>query len=133
MSETDLSYVSKTILNVLPGELDLTKEIKFSSYVTRREYVEVFPVTAPPAAYTNSNLGTSVRIVLADPGRWLDKRSAVLSLDIGGLVLPAASTARFACMDGPASCISRANVYIGGQQINSGTINNLKKLLLHFK
>ena len=80
MSETDLSYVSKTILNVLPSELDLTKEIKFSSYVQRREYVEVFPVTNAPASYTNSNLGTSVRIVLADPARWLDKRSSVLFL-----------------------------------------------------
>ena len=128
MSENDLSYVSKTILNVLPSEIDLTKEIKFSSYVTRREYVEVFPVTAPPASYTNSNLGTSIRIVLADPGRWLDKRSAVLSLDIGNITLPATSTARFACLDGPASCISRCNVYVGGQQINSGTINNLNKI-----
>lgn len=128
MSETDLSYVSKTILNVLPSELDLTKEIKFSSYVQRREYVEVFPVTNAPASYTNSNLGTSVRIVLADPARWLDKRSSVLSLDIGGITLPAASTARFAVLDGPASCISRCNIYVGGQQINSGTINNLNKI-----
>ena len=128
MSETDLSYVSKTILNVLPSEIDLTKEIKFSSYVTRREYVEVFPVTQPPAAYTNSNLGTSVRIQLADPGRWLDKRSATLQLDIGKVTLPANSSGYFAVLDGPCSMISRCNVYVGGQQINSGTINNLNKI-----
>ena len=128
MSETDLSYVSKTILNVLPSEVDLTKEIKFSSYVTRREYVEVFPVTQPPAAYNSSNLGTSVRIQLADPGRWLDKRSATLQLDIGSLVLPVGSSANFAVLDGPCSMISRCNVFVGGQQINSGTINNLNKV-----
>ena len=128
MSENDLSYVSKTILNVLPSEIDLTKEIKFSSYVARREYVEVFPVTQPPAAYNSSNLGTSVRIQLADPARWLDKRSATLQLDIGKVTLPANSSAYFAVLDGPCSMISRCNVYVGGQQINSGTINNLNKI-----
>lgn len=128
MSETDLSYVSKTILNVLPSELDLTKEIKFSSYVSRREYVEVFPVTQPPPAYDSSNLGTSVRVVLADPSRWLDKRSATLQLDIGSLILPANSAGRFAVLDGPCSMIARTNIYVSGQQINSGTINNLNKI-----
>ena len=129
MSETDLSYVSKSILNVLPGAVDLTKEIKYSSYVTRRDYVEIYPVVQPPVAITSSNLGSATRIVLTDPARWLDKRSAVLEFDLGGLVVPAATFGNVAMLDGPASMISRCNVYVGGQQINGGTINNLNKVV----
>ena len=33
-NESDLSYVSKSILNVMPDAIDLSKEIKYSSYVT---------------------------------------------------------------------------------------------------
>ena len=129
MSETDLSYVSKSILNVLPGAIDLTKEIKYSSYVTRRDYVEVYPVVQPPLAITSSNLGSATRIVLSDPARWMDKRSAVLEFDLGGLVVPANTFGNVAMLDGPASMIARCNVYVGGQQINGGTVNNLNKVL----
>ena len=82
MSEYDLNYVSKSILNVMPDAIDLTKEIKYSSYITRRDFVEVFPVVQPPVAVSASNLGSATRIILSDPARWLDRRSATLQFDI---------------------------------------------------
>jgi hypothetical protein len=127
--ETDLSYVSKTILNVLPDSIDLSKEIKYSSYVQRRDYTEIYPTTQPPAAITSSNLGTSVRIVLADPARWLDKRSACLMMDIGGIVAQnPTDVGNFAVLDGPCAMLSRVNIFVGGQQINGGTINTINKV-----
>ena len=129
MSEYDLNYVSKSILNVMPDAIDLTKEIKYSSYITRRDYVEIYPVVQPPVNVTSSNLGSATRIVISDPARWMDKRSAVLQVDIGGLVVPNATFGNYAVLDGPASIISRCNVYVGGQQVNGGTINNLNKVI----
>lgn len=129
MSEDNLNYVNKTILNVLPDAVDLSKEIKYSSYVTRREYVEVFPSTSPPETITASNLGTSVRINLADPSRWLDRSNAVLQMDIGEIAAAnATDVGNFAVLDGPCAMIARANVYVGGQLLNSGTINSLNKV-----
>ena len=64
MSEYDLNYVSKSILNVMPDAIDLTKEIKYSSYITRRDYVEIYPVVQPPVNVTSSNLGSATRIVI---------------------------------------------------------------------
>ena len=127
MSEYDLNYVSKSILNVMPDAIDLTKEIKYSSYITRRDFVEVFPVVQPPVAVSASNLGSATRIILSDPARWLDRRSATLQFDIGNLIVPT-SFGTYACLDGPCAMISRCNVYVGGQQINGGTINNLNKV-----
>ncbi len=79
MSETDLSYVSKSILNVIPDCIDLSKEIKYSSYVTRREFCKLYPQTQAPNPVQAGNIGTSCRNFLSDPSRWLDKRSAMLS------------------------------------------------------
>ena len=130
MSESDLNYISKSILNVMPDAIDLSKEIKYSSYVQRREYVEVFPTTQPPTKITSANIGTAVRINLADPGRWLDKRSGTLQMDIGGITPtnPTTDLGNFAVLDGPCSMLNRCNVYVGGQQINGGSINNLNKV-----
>ena len=128
MSEDSLSYVSKSILNVLPDAIDLTKEIKYSSYVTRRDYIDVYPTVQPTGPVTSSNLGSATRIVVSDPARWLDRRSAVLSLDLGGLVVPANTFGNYAVLDGPCAMISRANIYVAGQMLNGGTINNLNKV-----
>lgn len=128
MSEDSLNYESQTVVNVFPDAIDLSKEIKYSSYVKARQYTEIFPVTQPPAAYSAGNIGSSVRILLTDPARWLDKKSATLQMQIGGLVVPAASRGSYAILDGPISMISRCNVYVGGQQINSGTVNHLNKI-----
>ena len=129
MSETGLSYVSKSILNVVPDCIDLSKEIKYSSYVTRREFVEIYPTTQPPNPVQAGNIGTSCRILLSDPSRWMDKRSATLQMDIGGIAPANASdVGNFAVLDGPCSMLSRVNIYVGGQQINGGTVNNLNKI-----
>ena len=114
MSEIDLSYQSKTVLNLMPSAIDLSKEITYSSYVTKREYVQVYPTTQAPAQYTASNLGTSVRIILADPARWLDKRSATLQMDISVPALSAGDKANMVILDGECAMIAKCNVFLGG-------------------
>ena len=128
MSETDLSYISKSILNVIPDAVDLSREIKYSSYVNSMQYTEIFPSTQPPVTITSGNLGTSVRIIIADPSRWLKKRSATLQMDISVPTLNTGDMANFVVLDGPASMIGRVNLYIAGQQLNGGTINNFNKV-----
>lgn len=130
-NESDLSYVSKSILNVMPDAIDLSKEIKYSSYVTKREYVEVYPSNAGSTIQvTSSNLGSSAKIILADPSRWLDKRSGCLVMDIGGLTIttPATQKCNFAVLDGPCSMINKVNVYVNGQMLHSGSISNFNKI-----
>ena len=130
-NESDLSYVSKSILNVMPDAIDLSKEIKYSSYVTKREYVEVFPSNAGSTInVTSSNLGSSCKIILADPSRWLDKRSGCLVMDIGGLTIttPATQKCNFAVLDGPCAMINKVNVYVNGQMLHSGSISNFNKI-----
>ena len=125
-NESDLSYVSKSILNVMPDAIDLSKEIKYSSYVTKREYVDVFPSNAGSTiTVTSSNLGSSTKIILADPSRWLDRRNSSLILDIGNIQYPAAGTVgNFAVLDGVAAMINKVNIYVNGQMLNSGSISN---------
>lgn len=130
-NESDLSYVSKSILNVMPDAIDLSKEIKYSSYVTKREYVEVFPSNAGSTiTVTSSNLGSSAKIILADPSRWLDKRSGCLVMDIGGLAIGnvANNKCNFAVLDGPCAMINKVNVYVNGQMLHSGSISNFNKI-----
>jgi hypothetical protein len=93
--------------------------------------VEVFPSNAGSTInVTSSNLGSSCKIILADPSRWLDKRSGCLVMDIGGLTIttPATQKCNFAVLDGPCAMINKVNVYVNGQMLHSGSISNFNKI-----
>ena len=128
------SYESQSIVDYIPGELDLSAQLRLSSDVLRREQVDIAP--AAPSIHGISQITTSnvVDITIADPARWIDPSTTYLKFDVGNIRVPAPPTgttanANFCVLDGPFANINKINVALGGGVAPVFNMNDVNKVM----
>jgi hypothetical protein len=119
-----LNYVSEGIVDLLPNELDLSRPLKLSQQILRRETVQIKPALDTVKGINSSNIGNVTQFTLSDPSAWVDTQSMVLNLTVGNVQLSAArpgtSQSTSICfLDGPYAVLNRVNMNINGISINS--------------
>lgn len=127
-----LNYVSTGIQDVLPMQLDLSRDLALSSDIKRREYVEMYPPQRTNRGITSTNSGNTVEIKVSDSQRWVDTSTLCLMFDVTNVAAPGGVLAgtnfykyNVCQLDGPFACLQRMNVSIGGQNLPS--VNDLNK------
>lgn len=128
------SYESQSIVDYIPGELDLSAQLRLSSDVLRREQVDIAP--AAPSIHGISQITTSnvVDITIADPARWIDPSTTYLKFDVGNIRVPAVpagttANANFCVLDGPFANINKINVALGGGVAPVFNMNDVNKVM----
>lgn len=121
-----LNYVATGIQDVLPMQLDLSRDLALSSDITRRESVELYPPNRSNEGITSTNSGNTVEIKMSDSQRWVDTSTICLMFDVTNIQAPTAALAatnfykyNVCQLDGPFACLQRMNVSIGGKTVSS--------------
>ena len=122
-------YQSETVVSYLPNEIDLTRAVKLSEDMLRREYVEIYPASRSVSNITGTSTSNTTEIKLSDPSRWIDTSTMYFSYQVS-VPQPAGGTGacgNFCVLDGPYANLARVNATVGGQSVTSG-IQDINKV-----